>query len=147
MEFSRQEYWNGLPCPPPGDLPYPGIKHTSLRSPALAGSLPLAPPGKPNLVHISADILNLLPFNFTCILPQPRLIRLLSGAAHTEVAPFSESLGQSGGPVRSHQTPETVLSFLRAGGSQDKQGKGGRARQREEEMERVGAITTPAPVF
>ena len=62
-----------------------------------AGSLLLAPPGKPNLVHISANILNLLPFNFTCILPQPRLIRLLSGAAHTEVAPFSESLGQSGG--------------------------------------------------
>ena len=62
-----------------------------------AGSLLLAPPGKPNLVHISANILNLLPFNFTCILPQPRLIRLLSGAAHTEVFPFSESLGQSGG--------------------------------------------------
>ena len=25
MEFSRQEYWSGLPCPPPGDLPNPGI--------------------------------------------------------------------------------------------------------------------------
>ena len=25
MEFFRQEYWNGLPCPPPGDLPNPGI--------------------------------------------------------------------------------------------------------------------------
>ena len=25
-EFSRQEYWSGLPCPPPGDLPDPGIK-------------------------------------------------------------------------------------------------------------------------
>ena len=34
MEFSRQEYWSGLPCPPPGDLPDPGIK---LVSPALAG--------------------------------------------------------------------------------------------------------------
>ena len=34
--FSRQEYWNGLPCPPPGDLPDPGIKPTSLMSPALA---------------------------------------------------------------------------------------------------------------
>ena len=29
MEFSRQEYWSGLPCPPPGDLPNPGIKHRS----------------------------------------------------------------------------------------------------------------------
>ena len=26
MGFSRQEYWSGLPCPPPGDLPYPGIE-------------------------------------------------------------------------------------------------------------------------
>ena len=35
--FSRQEYWRGLPCPPPGDLPDPGIKPKSLKSPALAG--------------------------------------------------------------------------------------------------------------
>ena len=38
MGFSRQEYWNGLPCPPPGDLPNPGIKPVTLKSPALAGS-------------------------------------------------------------------------------------------------------------
>ena len=36
MGFSRQEYWSGLPRPPP-DLPNPGIKPTSLMSPALAG--------------------------------------------------------------------------------------------------------------
>ena len=36
MRFSRQEYWSGLPCPPPGDLPYPGIQPMSLMSPALA---------------------------------------------------------------------------------------------------------------
>ena len=35
--FSRQEYWNGLPCPSPGDLPDPGIEPMTLRSPALAG--------------------------------------------------------------------------------------------------------------
>ena len=29
MEFSRQEIWSGLPCPPPGDLPEPGIKPAS----------------------------------------------------------------------------------------------------------------------
>ena len=34
--FSRQEYWRGLPYPPPGDLPDPGIEPTSLRSPTLA---------------------------------------------------------------------------------------------------------------
>ena len=35
--FSRQDYWSGLPCPFPGDLPDPGIEPTSLMSPALAG--------------------------------------------------------------------------------------------------------------
>ena len=49
--FSRQEYWSGLPCPPPGDLPDSGIKPTSLTSSDWqAGSLPLAPPGKPSLL-------------------------------------------------------------------------------------------------
>jgi len=37
MGFSREEYWSRLLCPPPGDLPDPGIKPTSLMSPALAG--------------------------------------------------------------------------------------------------------------
>ena len=42
--FSRQEYWSGLPCPPPGNLPNSGIEP---RSPALQGdSLPTEPPGK-----------------------------------------------------------------------------------------------------
>ena len=35
MRFSRQEYWSGLPCPSPGDLPDPEIKPASLMSPAL----------------------------------------------------------------------------------------------------------------
>ena len=44
MEFSRQEYWSGLPFPSPGDLPDPGIEPRSL---ALQGdSLPSEPPGK-----------------------------------------------------------------------------------------------------
>ena len=38
MRFFRQEYWSGLPCPSPGDLPNPGIKPMSLMSLALAGS-------------------------------------------------------------------------------------------------------------
>ena len=37
MQFPRQEYWSGLPFPSPGDLLEPGIKPTSLASPALAG--------------------------------------------------------------------------------------------------------------
>ena len=48
MGFSRQENWNGLPCPSPGDLPDPGMEPVSLTSNLhwQAGSLPLAPPGK-----------------------------------------------------------------------------------------------------
>ena len=37
MGFSRQEYWSGLPCPTPWDLPNPRIKPASLMSSALAG--------------------------------------------------------------------------------------------------------------
>ena len=37
MGFSRQEYWSGLLCPPPGDPPDPAIKLSSLTAPALAG--------------------------------------------------------------------------------------------------------------
>ena len=48
--FSRQEYWSGLLCPPPGDLSNPG---TEPASPMVlrwqAGSLPLAPPGNVTL--------------------------------------------------------------------------------------------------
>ena len=50
MGFSRQEYWSGLPCILPGDLPDPGIKPMSLMSPALkTSSLPLVPPAKSNM--------------------------------------------------------------------------------------------------
>ena len=37
MRLSRQEYWSGLPCPPPENLPCPGIEPASLMSPAQAG--------------------------------------------------------------------------------------------------------------
>ena len=46
-EFSRQNYWNGLLCPPPRDLPDPGIEPESLMSPALA----LMPLGKHARTH------------------------------------------------------------------------------------------------
>ena len=48
MELSRQEYWNGLPFHPPGDLPDQGIKPVTVESLALAGRFFItAPPGKP----------------------------------------------------------------------------------------------------
>ena len=52
-EFSRQEYWSGLPLPTPGDLPNLGIETVSL---VLlhwqADSLPLVPPGKPFILNL-----------------------------------------------------------------------------------------------
>ena len=49
MEFSRQEYWSGLPFPPPGDLPNPGTEPMFLASPAMVGSsLPLSHVGSPS---------------------------------------------------------------------------------------------------
>ena len=48
MEFSRQENWNGLPWPPPGDLLDPGIKPISFACPSLAGTFFITvPPGSP----------------------------------------------------------------------------------------------------
>ena len=47
MEFPRQEYWSGLPFPPAGDLPDPGIESVSSVSPALTGRFfTTEPPGK-----------------------------------------------------------------------------------------------------
>ena len=54
--FSRKKNWSGLPCPPPGDLPNPGMES---RSPTLqVDSLPTEPPGKPK--DTGVDSLSLL---------------------------------------------------------------------------------------
>ena len=51
MGFSRPEYWSGLPCPPPGDLPDPGIESGSpaLKADSLLPELPGKPPA---LLHL-----------------------------------------------------------------------------------------------
>ena len=63
MEFSRQEYWTGLPCPSTGHLPDPGIFLTQGSNPHLlcllhweADSLPLASPGKPGVLKTMEDM-------------------------------------------------------------------------------------------
>ena len=54
MEFSRQEYWSGLPCTPPGDLPNPGIELMSLVSLALAGGFFITVPHrKPSEIRLN----------------------------------------------------------------------------------------------
>ena len=67
LGFSRQEYWGGVPFPPPGNLPNPGIEPESLTSTALPGdSLPLMLPGMPyfnsrSTIKMSAHKFWLLP--------------------------------------------------------------------------------------
>ena len=59
MGFSRQEYWRGLPCLPPGDLFDPGIKPASLAAPALASRFFTAEPsGKPFPHHSTKRFFN-----------------------------------------------------------------------------------------
>ena len=56
MGFSRQAYWSGLPFPPPGDLPDPGIEPASPVSLALAaGFLITEPPGKPLEIFLTVS--------------------------------------------------------------------------------------------
>ena len=64
MGFFRQEYWSGLPLPPPRDLPILGIKPTSPMSPALAGRFfNTEPPGKPSNEAAPLSCLNFTGFN------------------------------------------------------------------------------------
>ena len=69
MGFSRQEYWSGLPFPPPGDLPNPGIKPPS---PALVGQFFTTNPSEKNRQQISkieemeAEAFVLLDFALWC---------------------------------------------------------------------------------
>ena len=56
VDSSRQEYWSGLPFPPPVDLPHPGIKSMSLVSPSLAGKF---------FNHCARIIMTLVSFDFS----------------------------------------------------------------------------------
>ena len=63
MALSRQEYWSGLPFPPPEDLPDPGTEPASLLSPALASrffitELPGKADGSTNTEKAAIDIFN-----------------------------------------------------------------------------------------
>ena len=58
MEFSRQEYWSGLPFPSPGDLPDPGIKPTS---PSLElVSLTIEPLGEPLIISCCCEVASVM---------------------------------------------------------------------------------------
>ena len=57
LGFPRQEYCHGLPIPPPGDLPDPGIEPESPASPAMAGGFfTTEPPGKPRVQNAQGSL-------------------------------------------------------------------------------------------
>ena len=69
MAFSRQEYWSGLPCPPPGHFLNPGVEP---RSPAWqVDSLPLVALGKPSLSSLF--------WNLSCEIISPLFDRIYKG--------------------------------------------------------------------
>ena len=65
--FSRQEYWSGLLCRPPGDLPDPGIKPGSLMSPTLSG----------RFFTTSSSWLSQLSVLFSLLIPQVRIFGVI----------------------------------------------------------------------
>ena len=75
--YSRQEYWSGLPCLLPGDLPNPGIKPTSLCLLLWQiGSLPLAPPGKlsnPQIKKVTLSVASCWKYLWTLLTFQGKL--------------------------------------------------------------------------
>ena len=58
MGFSRQEFWSGLPCPPPVDLPHTRTEPKFLISPALAGGFfTTSATGKPIPIYIASHLI------------------------------------------------------------------------------------------
>ena len=90
MGFFRQEYWSGLPFPPPGDLPNPEIK---LESPALAGSFFTTElPGKLRYIfhYISQLIkctINVMCLNHSQTMPPPPPLRFVENFSSTKPVP------------------------------------------------------------
>ena len=97
MGFTRQEYWSGLPFPPPGDLPNPGIEPGS---PALQTDALLSEPlGKPTI---------LLQLQKKCLyVPVPLFLKLTSLRGHSgcwaPLAPVTAALEARGGEVQPAQ--------------------------------------------
>ena len=90
MGFSRKESWSGLPCPPPGDLPDPGIELVSPEDPALqADSLPLGHWGSPgqNIHHVlNKHIPNILEVIISQVIGASLAFRYVAGGSSVAAA-------------------------------------------------------------
>ena len=82
--FSRQKYWSGLPCPPPGDPPNPGIELSSLA--LQVDSLPFETPGKPKLFAFFFFLINLfIKLNWTPKMSRSQVLPTLQDPGHIHV--------------------------------------------------------------
>ena len=110
--FSRQEHGSGLPCPPPGDLPNPGIEP---RSPALeADSLPSEPTGKPKKDHTTYKVYHNDYVALYCLPPQ--LLNTCFLTSLSQIPPAEPSCLPSSAPIHSssHSHMPSAPSFLPA---------------------------------
>ena len=88
VESMRQGYWSGLPCPPLGDLPHPGMEP---RLPALqADSLPSEPPGKPK--NTGVDNLSLLQEIFSTQESNRSLLHLQANSLPADLHHFKHGI-------------------------------------------------------
>ena len=101
--FCRQEYWTGLPCPPPGHLPYPRIKPRSLA--LQANSLLSEPPGKPFMF-----VLSWFSIQFSCSVTSNSL--WLHESQHTRLPCPSPSPGVHQNPCASSLWCHLAISSL-----------------------------------
>ena len=93
MEFSRQEYWSGLPFPSPGDLPNPGIEPTSAA--LQADTLPSELPGKSWIIK-KAERQRIDAFELWCwkrLLRVPWTIRRSNQSILKEISPGCSLVG------------------------------------------------------
>ena len=123
--FSRQEYWSGLPCPSPSNLPNPGIEP---RSPALqADSLPSKPPGRqPTKLLEWLFILATMEMYGSYLLARQNLLWGARSAGSLLLQPLWDTLSfpttvmlfgswaflASTGPLLGHSVPSSQSSYL-----------------------------------
>ena len=87
MGFFRQEYWDGLPCPPPGDLPDPRIEPVSLSLLHWqAGSLSLGPPREPFFFFFGSQYLCEIFINHVTSILGPLCIEVMLCPAQEQLA-------------------------------------------------------------
>ena len=119
MGFSRQEYWHGLPFPPAGDLPDPGIEPTALRSPALAGRFftTSATQEPQNLTNLDTTFyINLVQYIQKSILTFFSLIHMLFRSVLFNIKILKDFLALSllltAGPIQCSEDIICVISVL-----------------------------------